>query len=160
MDEPAKSGPVAAMRAPQRRIFGMGAILLGLPLILWMGAAFVVARSLRYPDFLRRGGSDVFGRHVPSFERGSLTDIGVAVGVEPKRLDCTVVAAYSANNPSYGINWGMLKRKFALATARTLTDHGFDKIAALGISEGAAAAIMAQAEQPVFTAIVADSSYA
>ena len=72
----------------------------------------------------------------------------------------TVVAVYSANNPSYGINWGMLKRKFALATARTLMDDGFTKIAALGISEGAAGAIMAQAEQPVFTAIVADSSYA
>jgi pimeloyl-ACP methyl ester carboxylesterase len=54
----------------------------------------------------------------------------------------------------------MLKRKFALATARTLMDDGFTKIAALGISEGAAGAIMAQAEQPVFTAIVADSSYA
>jgi hypothetical protein len=67
---------------------------------------------------------------------------------------------YSANNPSYGINWGMLKRKFALATARTLMDDGFTKIAALGISEGAAGAIMAQAEQPVFAAIVADSSYA
>ena len=54
----------------------------------------------------------------------------------------------------------MLKRKFALATARTLMDDGFTKIAALGIAEGAAGAIMAQAEQPVFTAIVADSSYA
>src|SRR5258708_8180364 len=54
----------------------------------------------------------------------------------------------------------MLKGKFALATARTLMDDGFEKIAALGISEGAAGAIMAQAEQPVFTAIVADSSYA
>ena len=72
----------------------------------------------------------------------------------------TVVASYSANNPKYGINWGMLKRKFALATARTLMDDGFTKIAVLGISEGAAGAIMAQAEQPVFTAIVADSSYA
>jgi len=72
----------------------------------------------------------------------------------------TVVAVYSANNPAYGINWGMLKRKFALATARTLRDDGFTRIAALGISEGAAGAIMAQAEQPVFTAIVADSSYA
>jgi len=72
----------------------------------------------------------------------------------------TVVATYSANNPIYGINWGVLKRKFALATARTLMNDGFKKIAALGISEGAAGAIMAQAEQPVFTAIVADSSYA
>jgi dipeptidyl aminopeptidase/acylaminoacyl peptidase len=191
----------------------MACILFGVPTILWLGAAFLLARSLRYPDFLRRGGEDVFGQHVPSFARGSVTDIGAALGVEPERLDCgvveedgithhqvsvvgwyfpgkrrevvviipgagapevsmvpyvkfllgagyTVVATYSANNPSYGINWGMLKRKFALATARTLMDDGFTKIAALGISEGAAGAIMAQAEQPVFTAIVADSSYA
>ncbi|HEV2170304.1 MAG TPA: alpha/beta hydrolase [Candidatus Binatus sp.] len=196
-----------------RRIFRVGAILLAVPAILWFGAAFLVARSLRYPDFLRRGGQDVFGQHVPPFQRGSITDIGKALGEEPERLDCglveedgighrkmsvvawyfpgkrrevvvivppagapetsmipyvkflmgagyTVVAIYSANNPIYGINWGVLKRKFALATARTLLNKGFTRVAALGISEGAAGAIMAQAEQPVFTAIVADSSYA
>jgi pimeloyl-ACP methyl ester carboxylesterase len=197
----------------RRHLVVMASILFGVPTILWLGAGFLVARSLRYPEFLRRGGQDVFGQHVPSFMRGSLTDVGAALGVEPERLDCgvveedgiahhqvsvvgwyfpgkrrevvviippagapetamipyvkfllgagyTVVAVYSANNPSYGINWGMLKRKFALATARTLMDDGFTKIAALGVSEGAAGAIMAQAEQPVFTAIVADSSYA
>jgi len=212
MSAPSESQPPAGKRKP-RRIFGVGAILLGVPIILWMGAAFFVARSLMYPEFLRRGGQDVFGQHVPEFERGSVTDIGKALGIEPERLDCgvveedgirhrqvtvtgwyfpgkrrevvvivpaagspetgmipyvkfllgagyTVVAVYSANNPAYGINWGMLKRKFALATARTLRDDGFTRIAALGISEGAAGAIMAQAEQPVFTAIVADSSYA
>jgi pimeloyl-ACP methyl ester carboxylesterase len=209
MSEPADSGD---QRKP-RRIFFTGAILLAVPLILWFGAAFLVARSLRYPDFLRRDSGDIFGQHVPPFQRGSITDIGKALGVEPERLDCgmveedgighhkmsvvawyfpgkrrevvvivppagapetsmipyvkfllgagyTVVPIYSANNPIYGINWGMLKRKFALATARTLLDKGFTRIAALGISEGAAGAIMAQAEQPVFTAIVADSSYA
>jgi pimeloyl-ACP methyl ester carboxylesterase len=213
MSDPSESQPAAAKRKP-RRIFGIGAILLGVPIILWMGAGLFVARSLMYPEFVRRGGQDVFGQHVPAFQRGSLTDVGTALGVEPERLDCgvveedgirhhqvnvvswyfpgkrreaviivpaagapetamipyakflldagyTVVAAYSANNPAYGINWGMLKRKFALATARTLKDElGFKKIAALGIGEGAAGAIMAQAEQPVFTAIVADSSYA
>lgn len=212
MSEPSQSGPPAPKRRA-RRIFAIGAILLGLPIVLWMGGALVVARSLMFPGFLRRGAQDVFGQHVPSFQRGSLTDVGVAVGVEPERLDCgvveedgihhrkvsvvgwyfpgkrrevvvilpaagapevamipyvkfllgagyTVVATYSANNPSYGINWGMLKRKFALATARTLRDKGFEKIAALGISEGAAGAIMAQAEHQVFTAVVADSSYA
>src|SRR5271167_2670920 len=212
MSDPSESQPAAGKRKP-RRIFGIGAILLGVPILLWMGAAFFVARSLMYPEFLRRGGQDVFGQHVPAFKRGSVTDIGAALGVEPERLDCgvveedgfqhrqvsvvgwyfpgkrrevvviippagavetsmipyvkfllgagyTVVAIYSANNPIYGINWGMLKRKFALATARTLIDDGFTKIAALGVAEGAAGAIMAQAEQPVFTAIVADSSYA
>src|ERR1700683_1064347 len=212
MSDPTESPPAAPKRRP-RRIFGIGAILLGVPTLLWIGAGFLVARSLRYPEFLRRGGQDVFGQHVPSFMRGSLTDVGAALGVEPERLDCgvveedgiahhqvsvvgwyfpgkrrevvvivppagapetamipyvkfllgagyTVVAVYSANDPKYGINWGMLKRKFALATARTLMNDGFTKIAALGIGEGAAGAIMAQAEQPVFTAIVADSSYA
>jgi pimeloyl-ACP methyl ester carboxylesterase len=212
MNDPAESQPAPPKRK-RRRIFGVGAILLGVPLVLWMGAAWFVARSLMYPEFLRHRGQDVFGQHVPSFERGSVTDVGVALGMEPERLDCgvveedgfrhrqvsvvgwyfpgkrrevvvivpaagapetamipyakfllgagyTVVAVYSANNPSYGINWGMLKRKFALATARTLMDDGFTKIAALGISEGAAGVIMAQAEQPVFTAIIADSSYA
>src|SRR5208282_4484213 len=197
MSKPSQSPPAVHKRRP-RRIFGIGAILLGIPIILWMGTALFVARSLMYPDFL---------------QRGSLSDIRAAVGVEPERLDCgvveedgirhrkvgvvgwyfpgkrrevviilpaagapevamipyvrflldagyTVVASYSANNPSYGINWGMLKRKFALATARTLRDDGFDKIAALGISEGAAGAIMAQAGRQVFTAIVADGSYA
>ena len=212
MNDPSESQPAPPKRKP-RRIFGIGAILLSIPIILWMGAAFVVARSLMYPEFIRRGGGDVFGQHVPEFQRGSITGIGKAIGVDPERLDCgvveedgfrhsqvsvtgwyfpgkrrevviivpaagspetamipyvkflrdagyTVVATYSANNPSYGINWGMLKRKFALATARTLRDDGFTKIAALGISEGAAGVIMAQAEQPVFKAIVADSSYA
>src|SRR5580704_5476084 len=212
MSGPIESPPTAPKRR-RRRIFGIGAILLGVPILLWVGAGFFVARSLRYPDFLRRGGENAFGQHVPQFKRGSITDVGRAVGVEPERLDCgvveedgiahhqvsvvgwyfpgkrrevvvivpaagapetamipyakflldagyTVVAAYSSNNPVYGINWGMLKRKFALATARTLMDDGFTKIAALGIGEGAAGVIMAQAEQPVFTAIVADSSYA
>jgi pimeloyl-ACP methyl ester carboxylesterase len=212
MSDPAESQPTPPKRKP-RRIFGVGAILLSVPIILWMGAAFFVARSLMFPEFIRRGGQDVFGQHVPAFQRGSMTDIAKALGMEPERLDCgvveedgirhrqasvvgwyfpgkrrevvvilpaagapetaiipyakflmdagyTVVAAYSSNNPSYGVNWGMLKRKFALATARTLSDDGFDKIAALGIAEGAAGAIMAQAEQPVFKAIVADSSYA
>ena len=178
MSDPSESQPAAAKRKPRRK-FGIGAILLGVPIILWIGAAFFVARSLMYPEFLRRGGQDVFGQHVPSFQRGSVTDIGAALGVEPERLDCGVVeedgypaspgqrggmvfsrqAARSGGDrarggsagngddsvrqvsarrrlhrgrectaptiPTYGINWGMLKRKFALATARTLKDDGF-----------------------------------
>ncbi len=90
MSEPSQSPPAAHKRRP-RRIFGIGAILLGVPIILWMGIALFVARSLMYPDFLRRGAEDVFGQHVPSFQRGSLSDIRAAVGVEPERLDCGVV---------------------------------------------------------------------
>ncbi len=72
----------------------------------------------------------------------------------------TVVAAYSANNPKYGINWGLLKRKFALAIAHQLHDDGYDTVAAIGISEGGAGALLAQAEEPVFKAIVVDGAYA
>src|ERR1700676_3833286 len=90
MNDPAESQPAPRKRKP-RRIFGVGAILLCVPLVLWMGAGFFVARSLMYPDFLRRGGEDVFGQHVPSFQRGSVTDVGVALGLEPERLDCGVV---------------------------------------------------------------------
>ncbi len=212
-NDPAANPGVADKRRPWR-IFAVGALFLAIPALIWIVAAFFVARSLRYPAFLYKGsGQDVFGEHVPGFRRGSVTDIAAAIGVEPERFDAgtveddagrhrqitaagwyfpgkrrevvviipaaggsedqlipyvkflheagyTVVASYSANNPSFGINWGMLKRKFALATARTLLQDGFEKIAVLGISEGAAGAIMAQAEQPVFMAIVADSSYA
>jgi fermentation-respiration switch protein FrsA (DUF1100 family) len=204
---------VAGKHRP-RRIFALGALFVGLPALIWIVAAFFVARSLKYPAFLYLGnGQDVFGEHVPGFKRGSVTDIARAIGVEPERYDAgtveddagrhraisvvgwyfpgtrreavlimpsagasedqlipyikflhaagyTVVANYSSNNPEFGISWGLLKRKFALATARALKVDGFEKIAVLGISEGAAGAIMAQAEQPVFTAIVADSSYA
>ena len=204
---------VAKERKP-RRIFAVGALFLAIPVLIWIVAAFFVARSLKYPAFLYQGnGQDVFGVRVPMFKRGSVTDIATAIGMDPERYDAgtveddawrhhqisvvgwyfpgkrrevvvivpaaggsevqlipyikflhdagyTVVANYSANNPAFGISWGMLKRKFALATARSLKTDGFEKIAVLGISEGAAGAIMAQAEQPVFTAIVADSSYA
>src|ERR1700685_2237493 len=90
MSDPPESQPTPPKRKP-RRIFGIGAILLSVPIILWMGAAFFVARSLMYPEFLRRGGQDVFGQHVPAFQRGSVPDVGTALGVEPERLDCGVV---------------------------------------------------------------------
>ena len=209
----ASAARAVAKKGGWRRKLVVGAILLGVPILLWFVAACVVARSLMYPAFLYRGtGQDVIGEHVPEFQRGSVSHIATALGVVPERLDAgvveedgirhrqvtvvgwyfpnkrrevvvivpaagateddlipyikfllaagyTVVANYSANNPDFGISWGLLKRKFALATARTLKDDGFDKIAALGVSEGAAGVIMAQAESPVFDAIVADSPY-
>ncbi len=212
-NDPAAGAGVASKRRP-RRIFAVGALFLLVPAMIWVVAAYFVARSLKYPDFLYHGNRrDIFGAHVPAFKRGSVTDIAAAIHVEPERFDAgtveddagrhrqvsvvgwyfpgtrhevvvivpadgateddlipyikflhdagyTVVANYSSNNPEFGVSWGMLKRKFALATARALKELGFDKIAVLGISEGAAGAIMAQAEQPVFTAVVADSSYA
>jgi pimeloyl-ACP methyl ester carboxylesterase len=212
-DDPAAKPGGTKERKP-KRIYTVGAVFLALPILIWVVAAYFVARSIKYPAFLYSGnGQDVFGTNVPNFKRGSITEITAAVGMEPERFDAgtveddagrhrqvsvvgwyfpgkrrevvvivpaaggsevqlipyikflheagyTVVANYSANNPRFGISWGMLKCKFALATARALNVLGFEKIAALGISEGAAGAIMAQARQPVFTAIVADSSYA
>ena len=206
--------PAAAAKRRPRRIFSVGALILGVPILLWISASYYIARSLKYPDFLYRGnGQDVFGGHVPPLERGTLTEIRNATGIEPERYDAgivedeglnarqvsvvgwyfpgprrevvilvpaaggteaalipyvkflhaagyTVVAMYSANNPRFGINWGLLKSRFALATARQLKSDGFNKIAVLGISEGGAGAIFAQAEQPVFSAIIADSTYA
>src|SRR5258708_14623110 len=211
--ELAENGGVAKERRP-RRIFAVGALFLAIPALIWIVAAFFVARSLKYPAFLYRGnGQDVFGERVPMFKRGSVTDIATAVGMDPERYDAgtveddawrhhqfsvvgwyfpgkrrevvvivpaaggsedqlipyikflqaagdTVVGNCSANNPKFGISWGMLKRKFALATASALKNDGFEKNAALGISEGAAGAIMAQAEQPGFAARVAHNSYA
>src|ERR1700686_1157610 len=90
MSDPSESQLAPPKRRP-RRIFGIGAILLSIPIILWMGAAFFVARSLMYPEFLRQGGQDVFGQHVPPFKRGSVTDIKDALGVEPERLDYRMV---------------------------------------------------------------------
>ncbi|MDO8433595.1 MAG: prolyl oligopeptidase family serine peptidase [Candidatus Binatus sp.] len=200
---------------PKRRgILGVGSIILGVPLLLWMVTAFIVSRSLKYPPSLEKGtGHDVLGEHIPIFTRGSVSNIRAATGLEPQRLDCgavrddsfrgrsvpvigwffagsrpevivllppaggdevqiipyvkflhaagyNILAAYSANNPKYGITWGLTKRKFAFEIVRELNEDGYDKVAAIGISEGGAAAILAQSEKPVFKAIVVDSSYA
>ncbi len=206
--------PPAVQPPRKRRIFGIGSIILGVPLMLWLVTALIFARSLKYPAFLYEGnGQDVFGEHVPRLTRGSLTDVRTATGLEPQRFDAgivqedgfrarqvpvigwffagsrreaivllsaaggtelqiipyvkflhaagyNVVACYSANNPKYGINWGLLKRKFAIATAHRLHDDGFDTVAAIGISEGGAGVLLAQSEEPVFKAIIVDSAFA
>jgi pimeloyl-ACP methyl ester carboxylesterase len=56
--------------------------------------------------------------------------------------------------------WGWGQRASVRSVAATLRKKGFANIAALGVSEGAAAALMIQAEAPdTFNAIVADSSF-
>src|SRR5580704_6671923 len=115
MSGPIESPPTAPKRRP-RRIFGIGAILLGVPILLWVGAGFFVARSLRYPDFLRRGGENAFGQHVPQCKRGEVVVIVPPAGAPETAMipyvkfllgaGYTVVAVYSANDPKYGINWG------------------------------------------------------
>lgn len=59
-----------------------------------------------------------------------------------------------------GVGYGWRERGDVLAATDELRARGFAKIGALGKSQGAAAAILAQADSPVLAAIVADSSYA
>src|SRR5262249_42837654 len=57
--------------------------------------------------------------------------------------------------------WGWSGHALVRNAAKTLRSKGYTKVAALGISEGAAPSLMAQAESPdTFDAIVADSSFA
>jgi pimeloyl-ACP methyl ester carboxylesterase len=72
----------------------------------------------------------------------------------------TVVALESPASRHLGTDWGWTEHRLALLSAAKLRALGYDKVAALGISEGAVAAILAQSEHPVFRAIVADSPYA
>lgn len=57
--------------------------------------------------------------------------------------------------------WGWDERGIVRSGAQTLRSKGFANIAALGVSEGAATALMAQGESPdLFKVIIADSSFA
>jgi dipeptidyl aminopeptidase/acylaminoacyl peptidase len=70
-----------------------------------------------------------------------------------------MLAIGSGDNPESGTGWGWRERAEVLAAADNLKRRGFANIAALGVSEGAAAILFAQAERPVFSAVVADSAY-
>ncbi len=70
-----------------------------------------------------------------------------------------MLAIGSGDNAKSGTGWGWRERAEVLAAADNLKRRGFANIAGIGISEGAAAILLAQAEHPVFSAIVADSAY-
>jgi dienelactone hydrolase len=72
----------------------------------------------------------------------------------------SVVALESSSNSHLGTDWGLSERLAASAAAERLRANGFRRVGALGISEGGAAAILAQADEAPFDAIVADSCYA
>ena len=56
--------------------------------------------------------------------------------------------------------WGWSERGIVQSAAQTLRKKGYANIAALGVSEGAATALMVQGENPdLFKVIVADSSF-
>ena len=197
------------------RIFGVVAVIIGLPMVLIMAAVAYIAHSIRYPGFLDSpAGENVAGAHVPERSDQPYAEIRAALGVVPddfrakpvgdaaglgtiampatgwfvagaerkavvivpaaggtagqliayiKFLHDAGYATAALNSPAnghLGTDWGWSERKLLTSAAYRLREMGFEKIAVLGISEGAAAAIMSQSLQPNFTAIVADSSYA
>ncbi len=58
-----------------------------------------------------------------------------------------------------GVGFGWRERLDVIAAAAMLRARGFTRVGALGASQGAAAAILAQAEEHILGAIVSDSSY-
>lgn len=66
----------------------------------------------------------------------------------------------ASDHTGLGVGYGWHQRGDVMAAAEALRSRGFHKIGALGVSQGAAAALMAQAEAPTLSAIVSDSSYA
>jgi uncharacterized protein len=189
--------------------------MLGLPVVLWLGAAVLFAHHLKFPAFLTEGsGEDVIGANVPAptghpyevvrealgvvpdeFQAGMVENTATlggwpvdvrgwiirgrshntvmllpAAGGGPEQLvvyakflndaGYTIVMLNSASNSQFGTDFGWTERKIALAAAHKLRRDGYEQIAMLGVSEGAAAAIFAAAEEPLFAAVIADSSYA
>ncbi|HUO05619.1 MAG TPA: hypothetical protein VMU16_10530 [Candidatus Binataceae bacterium] len=199
-------GAVASETEPERRIFGVGAIMIGVAAALWFGAATIVARELRYPSFLDGDRGDVRGAHVPKDAPNGDPEISFGASFEPVTIfagsgdsvpawlipakptvlgavvlapssgaergamlpyakflhaaGLTVLAIDSGDSASTGTSWGIHEAGLLIAAADWLKSHGYSRIAALGVSEGAAAAILAQAQRPVFNAIVSDSAYA
>jgi len=185
--------------------------MLGLPVILWIGAATFVANQIKFPIFLSSPrGDNVVGEHVPQrtghpydlarssigvmpdeFKAGQVDFGGLPVDVtglyfHGRSRDTIILvpaagggteslipyaqflygAGYSAvaldslSNAHLGTDFGWSEAAAVLKAAEELRHGGVKRIAVMGISEGAAAAIFAAAEQPRFSAIIADSSYA
>lgn len=66
----------------------------------------------------------------------------------------------ASDDTGRGAGYGWRERKDVLAAAAELRARGFRRIGALGVSQGAAAAIFAQAQAHALDAIVSDSAYA
>ena len=67
-----------------RRLLGIALVMLGLPTILWFGAAILIADQIRYPGFLSSpNGDDLVGANVPE-RTGHPYDLArAALGVMP-----------------------------------------------------------------------------
>lgn len=63
-------------------------------------------------------------------------------------------------DPQAGRGWGWKERRDVIDAAAVLRAHGMQSVAAMGVSEGAAAVIFAGADGARLAAIISDSSYA
>ena len=181
--------------------------LVGLGVVLWLGAATFISYHLLHPPFLDGGRGDVLvasenARANASLARdpksycdaqfelvhvtdaaGTSVDAWFVPGTLPsamllipaaggsKRamlpylqfLHSVGLAVLLIDSPDFArarAGWAWGDRDMVHSAAATLRKRGFANVAALGISEGAAAALMVQAETPgTFNAIVADSSF-
>lgn len=187
----------------RRRAIAVAAGLFAPILLIWFGAAAIVARGLRFPPALAysTGGTPAAEKHAPTDARPltelletssaevNLRRIGarwlrgwlapaapakaVVVLVYPNRVDALAMVSYfqvihfagygaliidDADLPGrYRFGWEQRGEVLdAVAALRTL---GVKRIAVMGVSAGAAAALFAAAEDAPIAAVISDSSY-
>ena len=181
--------------------------LVGIAVVLWLGAATFVTYRILHPPFLDGGHGDVIiasekaraNAHLGAdpksccdapFEDLRITDDwGVSVdawfvpgtvpsavllipasGASKRAMLPYLKFLHSAGLPILMIDnsdfargragWGWNERGIVLSAAEILRKKGYANTAALGVSEGAATALMVEAETPdIFKVIIADSSF-
>ncbi|HKM98964.1 MAG TPA: hypothetical protein VJX23_00505 [Candidatus Binataceae bacterium] len=65
-----------------RRFALIGGVMIGVAVVLWAGAATLVAYRLRYPSFLEDGRTDVYGPHAPAADAPIPIDPHAAFGAD------------------------------------------------------------------------------
>jgi pimeloyl-ACP methyl ester carboxylesterase len=177
-------------------------VMIGIAVMLWIGAATFVTWHLVHPPFLDNQLGDVFvasekarasaqlgsdpnsccgaiseevrvadddGWFVPADGKFALLLIP-ASGASKRAMLPFLKFLHAANfpvlmidNPDFGTgraDWGWTGREVIASAVAALKQKRFTKIAAIGVSEGAAAAILAQAQGAHLDGIVSDSSFA
>jgi uncharacterized protein len=186
----------------RRTLFAIGAGLLGPAILLWFGAATIVARGLRFPPIPAYGphgtpvavqplwppaphlrdllgapaqeisvhaadGGPIHGLLVPATGTGAAVVLVCPDQSSPWSIasyfKVIQAAGYRALIIDYdsgsGAGWGWKERDGVIGAAAALRRRGATRIAVLGVSAGAAAALFAAARTPL-AAIISDSSYA
>jgi fermentation-respiration switch protein FrsA (DUF1100 family) len=203
---PPNSTPVAA--TSRRRFLAIGLGLFAPIVLIWVGAATLVARGLRFPPALPYSTNGAAERLMPPAQdsrelgrllgmpaqeivlRGGVSDqlraliapVGKArtavILVYPNAIGPQSLAAYFRvindagytaliieyrnllHDPKARGQWGWKERADVLDAEAALRARGTQSVAALGVSEGAAAVIFAGAHGAHLAAIISDSSYA